>query len=59
VPLSPAVVDEHQRRRTRRARVSARFRTRLAARPARGSTGQKGSIFPEHLLDFLGVVRLR
>ena len=46
-------------RRTRQARVSARFRTRLAARPARGSTGQKGSIFPEHLLDFLGVVRLR
>jgi hypothetical protein len=33
--------------------------TRVRMHRGRAGTGQEGSIFPEHLLDFLGVVRLR
>jgi hypothetical protein len=37
-----------------RCEVSRRIQTIRV----RAGTGQKGSIFPEHLLDFLGVARL-
>ena len=43
----------------RRVRDSELARHRVRMHRGRAGTGQEGSIFPEHLLDFLGVVRLR